>query len=583
MAEAASPARGSLHKGVEQAVHMMWNNQYEEAAALLSKEKDKNPRFSLEFANLNLVKGLMNSTNESRESILELFKAADGLATASKYGQAMVSDSSDEEDDEMVAASTEDAPELTDKERKKIEEKKKKAAEKQREKDKAAFKNAAAKGSVDVSWKLECDVIYADALLVRSLTQLNQNSYMKGGVNLRKTWGCYLALLKELEKDKDGAIPKELDLSIKYGAGAFYIYLALVPAGLMKLLSAMGFISDKDLGEQYLTEITMANMVRSPSAALVLLTYYLFLPTGLGDVKETLAKAKVILDLMCERYPDNSYFWGYLNFYHRKLGHTKEAVEAITKAIHNAERSKNVPMLLRYLLADTYYMDLRFAEARDAYKAVLEMLEDAGTTFAYTGQVALSLAGCYVMLGQPDQANVWVKRVGSMYNPKSKQDANSPKLAAKIVADPRLLPLLGVYILYINRDLAHMAKEHVDKLLEALNKVTEGKDLSSAECTGLQTLFIGVMHKGCGRTLSASDQFAAVMALEKKYASDSPVMPYCCYEAGELEYRQGNLPKAKALFEKGMALKGDGNETLANRYGIAMKQLKRKMAEAGLK
>ena len=577
--EPSSPGR--LHKGVEEAVHKTWNNQFDDAEAILAPKKGTNPRYALEYAMLQVVKTLMNATNEKREALLEVFKHADGLATAAKYGHPMVSDSSDDEDEEIARSAEEDMTDISPEDKAKIESLKK--DRKHQKKDFLERAKVAAKTGtgLDQSWKLECDVIYADALLVRSLLQLVMTSYLKGGINLRKTWGCYYSLLQIVEKDeKEGKlIPEELKLNIKCGCGTFYAYLALVPAGLMKLLSAIGFISDKELGEQYLTEVFESNTIRSPMAALVLCTFYLFLPTGLGNVEHTLAKAKHVLDVMNERYPNNTYFHGYTNFYHRKRGETKEAVDAIVLAATNAENAGQLPLLLRYLHADTLYMDLQFEVAKTKYIEVLETLKEKGGTFAYTGQVVMSLAACYMMTGDDATAIDWLKKVGKMYNPKSKQDANSPKFSAKVISNPALLPLLGVYILYINRDLAHMKADHVVKLRSELQRVTEGKDMSNPEVAGMYRLFLGVMSKGSGDKDEAVAQWETTLANEKKMDKDSMVLPYTYYEMGELEYRRGNFERAKALFEKGSSLKGEGHETLANRYNIAMKQLKREMEE----
>lgn len=581
MSSEGSPT-SKFHKGAEEAVHMAWNGNYDGAELILNAKKEVNPRWALEFALVHTVKGFLKQSNEQRESLLDLFKHADGLATAAKYGQPLISDSSDDEDVAIAESAEQDvADDLSEKDRKKIAKIKAEAAKKQREKDKKDFKKSLKEGNDnrDISWKLECDIVYADALLARSVIQLMMNSYLRGGINLRTTWGCYHALMQEVEKDTSGTIPREVVNNIKFGCGTFYTYLALVPAGLMKLLNAIGFISDKELGEQYLTEVFQSNTIRSPLAALVLCTYYLFLPTGLGNVHETLAKAKVVLEAMNARYPDNTHFHGYTNFFHRKRGETKEALEAIEHATANAEKGGLIPLLLQYLHADTLFMDLQFAKAKEKYELVLSTLEKTKETFAYTGQVVLSLAACYMMLGDEAQANAHLKKVGTMYNPKSKNDANSPKYAARVLKHQHLLPMIGVYILYINRDLAHMSKETSNRLLGELERMTAGRDLSAPEASCMYNLFKGVIQKCLGNKDAAVAEWEKVLALEKKLPTDSMVLPYVYYEMGELEYRRGNLQKSKEHFEKGQALKGDGHETLANRYSIAMKQLRRAIAD----
>lgn len=582
MAEGSPTSK--FHKGAEEAVHMAWNGNYDGAEMVLNAKKEMNPRWALEFALMHTVKGFLKQSNEQRESLLSLFKHADGLATAAKYGQPMISDSSDDEDVEIAESAEQDvADDLSEKDRKKIAKIKADSQKKQREKDKKEFKAKLKQGAIDnldVSWKLECDIVYADALLARSVIQLMMNSYLRGGINLRSTWGCYYALMQEVEKDTSGTIPREVVMNIKFGCGTFYTYLALVPAGLMKLLHAIGFISDKELGEQYLTEVFKSDTIRSPLAALVLCTYYLFLPTGLGNVNDTLSKAKVVLDTMNARYPDNTHFHGYTNFYHRKRGETKEALVAIEHATANAEKGGLIPLLLQYLHADTLFMDLQFSKAKEKYELVLSSLEKTKETFAYTGQVVLSLAACYMMLGDEPQAIVHLKKVGNMYNPKSKNDANSPKYAARVLKYQHLLPMIGVYILYINRDLAHMSGDNANRLLGELERITAGRDLSAPEASSMYNLFKGVIQKGMGNKDNAVAEWEKVLALEKKLPSDSMVLPYVYYEMGELEYRRGNLQKSKDHFEKGQSLKGDGHETLANRYNIAMKQLRRAMSES---
>nr|CCC91195.1 conserved hypothetical protein [Trypanosoma congolense IL3000] len=547
----------SIHHSVEEAVHMTWNNEYEEAKERLSLHKGSNPRFSLEYANVFLIKTLMDSTNESREMINDLLHEADSLARSSRHCDPMfipaLSTSSDDSHKHIRKADRQ--------KNKKEYEKRRKSAQRSGE----AFDN---------TWKLECDVIYAEALFVRAVGQLMMNAYFRGAINLRKSWGLYYKLVREMEADTDDHIPSELKMCIKYGAGTFYVFLALVPSSLMKVLNVIGFVSDRELGEQYLTEVFESDGIRSPFAALALCTLYLFLPTGLGKVEETLAKAERILNKVNARYEGNTYFNGYSNFYHRKRGEIDKALETIRRAEANAERVGLVPILIRYLGADTLFMDLRFSEAKERYEALINHLATTKQTFAYTGQVVLSIAACCVMLGDDANALHWLQKVGSLYNPKSKNDTNSPKFAARVLGNKHLLPLCGVYMLYINRDLAHMRVEQAERVMGELMRVTDGKDMSNPEASSMRTLFIAVIHKGCGRTEEAVQEMEKIFASEKSIPKDSMVLPCAYYEMGELEYRRGRVGVAKELFTKGQSLRGDGNETLANRYRIALKQLK---------
>lgn len=544
--------RGRWHSGVEKAVRDMWNNHYEDADKALAAKKETHPRFAIEYANLQAVRGLMNMNNEGREKLLDIFQVADNLAYSLRSKPHMFDADDANATDEEKAEWAKSPRTTNDKELKKL-------------------------------WELECDIIYADALLIRSAIQLTMNSYFRGGINLRKAWGCYYALLQELEKDTENKIPAELAMNIKCGAGMFYVFMSLVPGSVMTILQAVGFSADRDLGEAYLTEVVESNTVRSPVAAIVLMTFYLFLPTGLGNVHHTLAKCKPILDKMNNMLPQNSHFTGWANFYHRKLGQTAEALEMINRAVNYAEKiGGNIPTFLRYLQGDTLYMSLQYEEALQKYEDVLGLITKTGETFAYTGQLLISMAACHTMLGNKEKALELLQTVPKRYNDKSKQDANSPKYSARVVAEPRLLPLIGVYVLYINRDLAHMQGKYAEKLQEDLTRVTTGEDMSPPEVRAMYWLFMGCMHKIAGRRDEALRAWKTCRDMEKKLAADSMVLPYVYYECGEYEYRNGNLAEAKALFDKGQSLKGDGHETLTNRYNIAQKQLKKEMKAKGL-
>lgn len=57
------------------------------------------------------------------------------------------------------------------------------------------------------------------------------------------------------QTDKNPNTPVELQDNIKFGVGLFYTILSLLPSSLMKALSAIGFVANRDLGEKYLTDV----------------------------------------------------------------------------------------------------------------------------------------------------------------------------------------------------------------------------------------------------------------------------------------------------------------------------------------
>eukprot|EP01060_Flectonema_neradi_P034325 TRINITY_DN5994_c0_g1_i1.p1 TRINITY_DN5994_c0_g1~~TRINITY_DN5994_c0_g1_i1.p1 ORF type:complete len:590 (+),score=113.24 TRINITY_DN5994_c0_g1_i1:409-2178(+) len=581
------------HKEVTDVVNRYWNNDFDSATSALESKKGTHPRYSVEWAFLHLIRDLMRSDTSSKETALTLFQNADRLAFAQRNGQGATAAEApppdeDEPDDADQTAILEAAAEDGENEKKssssKFLQRGWKALGSIGSMGAQAIKTATGKANklpedpAALNWKLECDVIYADAMLVRSICQLRMNAYLKGAVNIRKTWGYYQSLLKALEL-RGSDINDVVRDNIKYGVGVFYVFLTLVPSGLMKVLSAIGFIRDSELGEQYLMQVFDNGGVRAPFAALVLLTYYLFIPTGLADVSDTLRKAKALLDRTNATYPSNSYFNGYTNFYHRKRGEPEEGLIAIGKAIENSHTGS--PVLLRYLQADTLFMAMRWKEAVEAYESLWSDIKTQDLPFEYSGQLVMTMAAGYMMLGDEPKAKDYMQQVPAVTNPRSKQDANSPKFANRCINESRMLPLAGFHCLYINRDMAHMSKESLLQLEECLVAMEEKHKMSEVpECEAMRLLFQGVIQKVTGRIPEARASWEKITSMEKMIGTESPTLPYGYYELGELEYRQGNLKESKKYFDYGVKLKGEKNDTLTNRYNRAISHLNKAIKEA---
>lgn len=184
--KSSDSCEAKIHAGtVATAVRMMWNNEYDGALKLLEPKKSTQPRYALEWAAVFIVKSLMSSTNEGREEILDLLGSAESLAGSTKYDPPMFSD---EDDEDSVASPASGTGMSRDKKKKEF---------------KARMKEAKKSGEkFNQNWKLECEVIAADALLLRAICQLMMNSYVKGGLNLRKAWGCFYALIKRWRRTR---------------------------------------------------------------------------------------------------------------------------------------------------------------------------------------------------------------------------------------------------------------------------------------------------------------------------------------------------------------------------------------------
>jgi len=513
-----------LHKGVDGAVRCLWDNQFAECEKKLAKGARISPRYCLEYAITKLVETAMFASYETRETALEYFSEAEALALQVRSGPAVLVD----------GGTT----------------------------------------TVDEIWHMECDVITADALFFKAVLQMRMNSYLKGAVNLRKSWGLYASLLQRLSI---GGVPHELEMTIKFGCGMFYTYLTLVPSNLMTVLKAIGFISDRNLGEQFLSEVAQSGTsIRAPFAALGLIAYYVFLPPLVGDTEEALmAKANALFEIVLPAFPNNSYFYGLRNLYYRRRGDSASAIAAIQKAISNAIPStptKTAPILFLHMLGDTYFMDLQVGKARDIFTEIHGQLSQSPpSTFAFAGQAGLMLAACHMWLGDEKKCLEEVRRVSKSSNAKTAmEDANSPKVAAMVLGDLRHVHVLGWFLLYLNRDVSHLHRDRIREMSTLLDTAVHRQNviLLSPEVKALYLLLKGVMTQ----SKSLLDE---AMNLDSRLPAESVLIPYMAYELGATEGRAGNEKRAKELFEKACKSKGEAlqHELLAVRPVMALRHL----------
>ena len=66
--------------------------------------------------------------------------------------------------------------------------------------------------------------IQADALLSRSINQLQLNQYLRAAWNLKNCWSMYDGLLKSnVDKEGKSTLHPEIQEHLKFGVGLFYV------------------------------------------------------------------------------------------------------------------------------------------------------------------------------------------------------------------------------------------------------------------------------------------------------------------------------------------------------------------------
>ncbi|KAJ9437136.1 hypothetical protein DIPPA_63840 [Diplonema papillatum] len=544
---------------LSQAVAKCWNNDFDGSLSVLKPRSKSDPRYAMELACVTLVRDMMSADTGSKMRLGKMFGSAGELASSQK-------------DKYTESSSIFTFLQFSESHR---------------------HKNWS---SADL-WKLLCEVIEADAVLNLAMSQVFTQNYIYAGLNFRRAWSCYHSLHKIL-KSHQSSLPLSICDRIKYGVGAFYVALSLVPSTILVVLSALGFVANAEVGVEYLRDVFHGGGVRSAVAALVLLFYYLFIPSGLEESTQKLVAAESVLDLACQRYPNNSYFFGFRNFHCRKIGDTLKALTCIDTAINNAHRAAESnefvsqgtrgTLLLSYMRADTLFMDQQWEEAAQAYKKISEEVQQERHDFEFTGTMALAQCAAHVMLHNYTRATEYLNSVEEVSNRNSKQDIQTLFLVRILGQDRTKMYLAAYLVLYTSRDMAHLGEQAREKLLVSLSAMDERHSLSSRKDTRAMTL----LFKGCllssrsinqalSSWLEALSLFKVHGPHNKKFGSNetdnlpvvSPLLPLLHYEIGELQYRTGHNSAAEAHLTICKKLKAEKTDTFINRCNRALHYL----------
>jgi len=107
---------------------------------------------------------------------------------------------------------------------------------------------------------------------------------------------------------------------------------------LMKVLSAVGFVADRDRGLELLYR-----GIRAPLSGLMLCAMFLFFPTGLGDAEGNLQQTKKILENAEQKWPNCGFYDIYRAFYFKKVGDGPRSIEAVNHGIEHYPKGIGSP------------------------------------------------------------------------------------------------------------------------------------------------------------------------------------------------------------------------------------------------
>jgi hypothetical protein len=216
-------------------------------------------------------------------------------------------------------------------------------------------------------------VVQADCYLLGAMIQITQQSFLKGGWNLRSAYNYYISVQKSLAT-YEGADRAELECSCNFGLGLFNLIVSMLPPIVVKVVEWIGFSGDRHLGLNMLRAAVRADANMSAFAAIMLLSYLAGISTHIGDLNEDyLLECKTLLDWAEERFPRSIIFSFVKARYLRSKGLLQEAIAISQQAVDDSVEMPTLKMfsywqqcwcsfVLLDLEASTRYSTLLLAE-----------------------------------------------------------------------------------------------------------------------------------------------------------------------------------------------------------------------------
>ncbi|CAG8537216.1 9602_t:CDS:10 [Funneliformis caledonium] len=223
--------------------------------------------------------------------------------------------------------------------------------------------------------QLRSTVIKAESILLIALIQLLQESivsYVKAGLNLRRGYKNYESVWNEINKPGFNVpVDYHTQGGVEFGYGTCNLVLSFMPGKIIKIISAIGYKGNKELGLELLNASLKGRGIRSPLASLLFVTSYTMLtsfsPSTLGQ--DNIPKAEEYIQDALNQFPGSDFFTFFAGRNLRLKRDLDASTEAFISVNHNLKEGFGVELrrLCDYELGMNYAMTLQWEKAVECF------------------------------------------------------------------------------------------------------------------------------------------------------------------------------------------------------------------------
>ncbi|KAI9257158.1 hypothetical protein BDA99DRAFT_441191 [Phascolomyces articulosus] len=254
---------------------------------------------------------------------------------------------------------------------------------------------------------LRAHVIKAECSLFMALLQLSRENvvdYLKCGLNLRRAHKSYNIVWQEYKRmgqEHTKRMDRDTVSGVQFGIGAINLLVSALPPKILKIFSSFGFTCDKELGLVLLKLCLEGKGIRSPLAAIILLSYYSVLTSLVPQLysKELAGPAVECLLEAQKSFPSSCFFLYFAAKIARIAGNLPLSLQSFSFAM-DASRSEMMEVAMRNVTL--YETGWNHALQLD-WESAARCFDDLAKEEYSSALCMYAVGACREMLGQRTQ------------------------------------------------------------------------------------------------------------------------------------------------------------------------------------
>ncbi|KAI8090899.1 uncharacterized protein B0P05DRAFT_527859 [Gilbertella persicaria] len=431
---------------------------------------------------------------------------------------------------------------------------------------------------------LRANVIKAECCLFIGMLQITQEtimSYIKCGLNLKKAFTCYTIVWQEYKR-MGQRYTKYMDRNtisaIQFGLGSVHLLLSVLPPKVLKVISSLGFKSDKQLGFALLKLCVEGKGVRSPLASLMLLSYYSLLSSfvpQLHALEFKSASVECLRDAQ-KSYPSSCLFLYYAARISRVTKNLVLSTQSFTFAV---DACRNEWMDTAMTQIGYYEIGFNFALQLD-WQSALGYFEKLSQEKYYWSPALCQyfIGACYGMLGQQTESILafalvpqfvkdqkkrscidnYVKQKVEFFQKSGYQDLDFSLPALELLLvwnafDQMEKGTLEACLVLVQNTLELTCeREKLEYAVRLVELVPSTKPSGFYNQRAILMLMKAAILNALGQHEDSISHLNWVMDHKHQLCSETWIVPFTYWEAGITSWGLGNFSKSRTCWEKAL-------------------------------